>query len=268
MNDETTKLSPPGPGRHALTEIVGLPNQAGFGQAFNESINDEAPRNQAGFGRAFNEIPYVSGATPGETCSSLGNPVSPAPVASPPWADLTARWGATHRDPAAYPPGVIPWLTQEVPPWGSLHQDIGHEQRRTHPAWIVLLVALTGVALLLAGVLTQRSNWLPASVPLIGADSGYAACKAIASGDKPTAGSKVWSQDDYRAARRVFIDSRYPDVRTNGVRLIDIAWQLQGLEEGETLGALAYIGAFTNAYTGLSGGCADLGFTLPKLGEK
>lgn len=177
---------------------------------------------------------------------------------APAWADLIAQHGALpHTDG----PGV--------PPWGSLHQDIGHEPtpQRSTLVLVAVLIGLTLGVLFATGVLIQRNNLLPASVPLIGKDSGVAACETMAAGNSPTGeqGSKVWTERDYRAARSVFADSRYPAIRDNGTRMIDLSWQINGMGKDD-LGMLAFIGPLTDAYAGLTGGCAEQGYTIPALG--
>jgi hypothetical protein len=93
-----------------------------------------------------------------------------------------------------------------------------------------------------------------------------AACEAIAKGQPPVHTSGIMTEADYRKAREVFADSRYPSIRDNGVRLMDLAWQAQGMGKNN-LGVLALMGGISDAYSGLAGGCAAEGYTIPSLGE-
>ena len=189
-----------------------------------------------------------------------GGPVGPVPVVAGPW-DTAAAWGAAAPLPEADNTSTERlWISPGVAPWAPGHRRKGWPRS----TWLGLAAILLGV-LAIAGFAVQRSNLLPAGVPVIGMDSGVAACKAISSGTKPTGSGEQVSQDKYREMRSVFADSRYPAIRDNGVKLIDTAWQIQAIPAGEEMGALVYIGAFTGAYAGLSGGCAEQGYTIPPL---
>jgi len=173
------------------------------------------------------------------------------PVQVPAWVDLVAQHGFSTG-----PEGQeLPWPTEPT------HKNV---QR---VLWLVL-IGLTLTVLAAAGYLVQHNNWLPVSVPLIGKDSGVAACETIANGGGVAgSGDTTWSAADYRAARQVFADSRYPAIRDNGVQLMDLAWQMQGLK-ADDMGLLLYVTPMTNAYAGLAGGCAEVGYTIPALGSK
>lgn len=166
-----------------------------------------------------------------------GRSVYPAQV--PAWADITAQYTLPHTDGPA------------VPPW-PIEPTRKNSQRAL---WLVLII-LTLLVLEAAGYLVQRNS----------GDTGVAACKAMATGQGP--GGKDadnWSAADYAQARQIFADSSYPAIRDNGTLLVDLTWQMKGLGEGD-FGLLAFVGPFTNAYAGLSGGCAEVGYTLPPLG--
>lgn len=138
------------------------------------------------------------------------------------------------------------------------------------PTWkipAILVMTLATLVLVTVSVAVRSQNLLPAWVPVLGMDSGVAACKAISEGAKPIQPGEgdEFTQDDYREFRQVFADSRYSAIRDNGVKLIDNAWQIRSIPEGEEMGALAYVGALTSAYAGLSGGCAEVGYPIPAL---
>jgi len=178
----------------------------------------------------------------------------------PVWADLAAQhgWSRTgrHEDRG----DGRPWTSPGEPPWGS--------QAGAASPWPLrlTLAALVAVVVFLAGLLVQRMNWLPVGVPLIGKDSGYAACEAIHEGKAPVKAKGIMTLDQYRQAREVFADSRYEAIRSNGTKLMDLAWQAQGMGDNN-LGVLALMGGVADAYSGLAGGCASVGITIPSLGE-
>ena len=173
----------------------------------------------------------------------------------PVWADLTARHGSPIESGPDF--GAAGMHTWEPEPgeraWSRTGTVLG----------IVLLVALV---LGVAGFVVQRMNLLPASVPLIGKDTGVAACEEISKGRAPVSTSGIMTQDQYKQARKVFADSRYEAIRTNGTKLMDLAWQAQGMGENN-LGVLALMGGVADAYSGLAGGCSSVGYTIPSLGK-
>lgn len=187
-------------------------------------------------------------------------PVNPAlkePTTSLPiWASAGANHGAARQTGPDF--GAAGMHTWEPEPG----------ERSWNRAGTVLGVTILVVLVLLgAGFLVQRMNWLPASVPLIGKDTGVAACEAIAKGQPPVQAKGVMNQDQYKQAREVFADSRYEAIRTNGTKLMDLAWQAQGMGDNN-LGVLALMGGVADAYSGLAGGCASVGYTIPSLGAK
>lgn len=173
----------------------------------------------------------------------------------PLWADLTARHGTpAEREPDFGAAGMHTWEPQPGERgWNRAGTVLG----------IVLLVALV---LGVAGFVVQRLNWLPAGVPLIGKDTGVAACQAISEGKAPVSAKGIMTLDQYKQVREVFADSRYEAIRINGVQLMDLAWQAQGMGDNN-LGVLALMGGVADAYSGLAGGCASVGYTIPSLGK-
>lgn len=173
----------------------------------------------------------------------------------PIWADLTHQHGAPRETGPDF--GAAGMHTWEPEPGERAWNRTG--------TWLGLIL----VAALFLGVIgfaIQRLNWLPASVPLIGKDSGVAACEAISKGQAPVKAKGVMTLDQYRQAREVFADSRYPAIRDNGTKLMDLAWQAQGMGSNN-LGVLALVGPISDAYSGLAGGCDAVGYTIPSLGS-
>lgn len=181
----------------------------------------------------------------------------------PIWAELAAQHGWSNTGRHEDRGDGRPWTSPEPPPWAT--PQPGERGWSTIGTWLGVTL-LAGLVLFLAGLFVQRQNWLPASVPLIGKDTGVAACEAIHNGQAPVKAKGIMSEADYRKARAVFADSRYPDIRNNGTRLMDLAWQAQGMGSNN-LGVLAVIGAIGDAYSGLAGGCASVGYTIPSLGS-
>lgn len=197
--------------------------------------------------------------------------------------DTFAAHGAPP-EPPIQPDTERPWASPGTPPWGSLSQDIGHRAPRSRGRDLVartgwrenlaamnpsvkypVIGALVIVLVTLAALAVQRSNLLPAGVPLVGKDKGLAACEAIQHGSAPVGPGTKTSPGDFEKVRAAFADSRYPAIRDNGVRLMDLAVQIASLGKEPGIGALAYVQSFTEAYAGLAGGCAAVGHPIPAL---
>lgn len=189
------------------------------------------------------------------------------PPVVPGWAAATERWGRTGELPP-HPPVGYETQTITTPPPLPGWNDNEPKPRR----WVGLLVAgIAAVFLILAGTLIQRSDMVPAGVPLIGKDSGVALCEVMAGGGGPTgkaktdaAGTKL-PEDKIREVRGMFADSRHEAIRINGVRMMDLVVEIQALGSDPGFAALAYVGSFTEAYAGLAGGCAEVGHAIPAL---
>jgi Spy/CpxP family protein refolding chaperone len=187
--------------------------------------------------------------------------------------DHLATWGHGQGVP---PPvgGEREQLSPGQPPW---EPEKPSTLTRLMPFFIVLGMLLLLLALF--GVIAQRTNTLPQWVPLIGKDTGVAACEAIANqgnlrgvADQDGAGPGTrMTESEYRQIRDIFADSRYPSIRDNGTRMADYAWQLQAIgadkDAEAALAALPLLQPMTQAYAGLAGGCADHGYTIPALGS-
>lgn len=133
----------------------------------------------------------------------------------------------------------------------------------------VLIVLLFTVAV--AGFGLRSTNALPAWVPLVGMDSGVALCKAITESGK-VSDAPVAKTDlgEIRRVRALFADSRYEDIRINGVAMMDLGAQFatmkNGGQEAELGTALALVGPMMTANAGLAGGCREHGYEIPAMG--
>lgn len=143
-----------------------------------------------------------------------------------------------------------------------------YQQKRSIPYFWIIVVVATAV---LAGAGLRMNNVLPAGVPLVGMDSGVALCKAIAEqgsvGDAPVAQTDL---AEIQRVRALFADSRYDDLRMNGVTMMDLSAQFvtMGAESGDLGTALALVGPMMTANAGLAGGCREHGFEIPMMGAK
>lgn len=136
---------------------------------------------------------------------------------------------------------------------------------------LTLAIAACVVALSALGFVVQRNNLLPVGVPILGKDSGIAACEAMASkASKPVVNeSKApGTAEQFAQLRGVFADSRYPEIRENGTKFVDVVRQVTALGEDSGMAGLVFIGPLTESYSGLASACADHGYTIPALGDK
>jgi hypothetical protein len=74
-------------------------------------------------------------------------------------------------------------------------------------------------------------------------------------------GKKI-TEVQYRRTRKQFEDSRKPRIGEHGTALVDLAWQMQEIPQGQELGALAFIGPIGEHISGLQTACADEGIIL------
>lgn len=145
-----------------------------------------------------------------------------------------------------------------------------YRERRTPTARMLLIVAVIGaITFGIVGVILQRGNVLPAGVPLLGKDTGIAACEALAqSAGTPgsdQAPATILSDGDKQKLRGVFEDSRYAEIREPGVRFVDLALQIEAMGPDAGLAALPLVGPLTESYAALAGGCGQHGHALPAL---
>jgi hypothetical protein len=195
----------------------------------------------------------------------------------PPWADFAYEHGQQYERPTAQPmsPAGDNYPPMSPPPWGSFSDDLNRRaaagQNRGRPLVLGLLTAALMLLLLLSAFLVQRNNLLPVGVPVLGKDTGVAICEVMSrgagpTGEKNTDGStKELTATEIRKLRSLFADSRYEAIRINGMRMTDVLVQIEALGPDAGFGALAFIGSFADAYAGLAGGCADVGYPLPAL---
>lgn len=144
------------------------------------------------------------------------------------------------------------------------------QRKKAKWPWVVVAVGSIFGVLMVLGYQLRASNVVDYRVPVIGADSGYAMCVAIANQDNKTVssnGDNEISEDEYQRTRKLFSESRYEAIRVNGTKFVDLVWQISGLSKESALAALPMVGQLTDSYAGLSGGCAEQGVTLPRLGD-
>jgi hypothetical protein len=199
--------------------------------------------------------------------ASLG-PEAPVPVVPghqevPSWADLTNEWGR-GPDPAPVSPAVQGYPPMNPPPWMTDPQ-----KPAGRPIILAVLIAMLVTAMFSAGLLVQRLDLLPVSVPLVGKDTGVALCQVMAKGDGPTENATTpgapIDAKQLAQIRAAFGDSRHEGIRVNGTKMIDLIAQIQALGEEPDMGALIYISAMADAYAGLAGSCAAVGHPLPAM---
>lgn len=156
----------------------------------------------------------------------------------------------------------------QVPAWAELAAQHGWSRTARHeasPDPRKTRAVLIGVLVVLALFVLGASAYLITTH--LQRDSGVAACKAMVSGAGPAGkGDRDWTATEYLKARQTFADSNRPAIRDNGVRLVDVIWQMQGLNPDD-LGNLVFVNTLVSAYAGLAGGCAEAGYTLPPLGS-
>jgi hypothetical protein len=208
----------------------------------------------------------------------------PASDIDPPVSDMGSGIYARHpakpprHDYYTHPSG--PALGERPPSYDQAFTtpdfyDSEADARRRVRRGLILVVGLMVVAVIIGmAVAVQRVNALPASVPLIGKDTGLAACEAAASGkdirgeEKQGTPDAVMTEQQYRQARAIFADSRYAEIRDPGVQMIDLMWQVQAVMKTEDgMAALTLVQPLTRAYTELAGGCAKHGHIIPALGS-
>ncbi|MEK8107642.1 hypothetical protein NKG94_25990 [Micromonospora sp. M12] len=94
---------------------------------------------------------------------------------------------------------------------------------------LIAVAAFVGVLALAAGGLAVYDGFIKE-------DSGVAACRAMSEGrlldgSAKDSGDDELTEAEYREARKIFEDSRKPEIREHGTALVDILWQLQDAED-------------------------------------
>lgn len=132
-------------------------------------------------------------------------------------------------------------------------------------------------AVLAVGFATRLLGVVPYWVPVVGEDSGVAACAAIAASGSTRvdggAGEGATDAEKVRDVRAMFDNSRDEGIRENGVELMDLSAQVQGIVGGENAGEsfgtlVALMGPISSAYAGLAGACAEHGYIIPPMEGK
>ncbi|MEU4472809.1 hypothetical protein [Micromonospora sp. NPDC023888] len=170
-----------------------------------------------------------------------------------------------------YQPGGPVYPPQQYQPHPIGQQDLGSDQPGHLPPpppagtssrkpLLFAAVAFVVLLMLLATGFTVYEGFIKE-------DSGVAACKAMAEGRDPDGTSKGTGEDElteaeYRKTRKLFEDSRHEDIREHGTALVDLAWQISQLPDGQEMGAIAFLGPVETATTGLQTACADQGVIL------
>jgi hypothetical protein len=150
-----------------------------------------------------------------------------------------------QHQPAEWPPTAA-GMTPSAPPAAPSRKPL-----------IVAAAAALAVLLLAVGGYGLYDRF-------IREDTGVAACKAMREGKKADGSAKGSGDDklteaEYRQARRVFEDSRHDDIREHGTALMDLAWQMSQIPNGQEMGALAFMGPMTTHMSGLQTACANQG---------
>ncbi|MDG4840820.1 hypothetical protein O7631_30200 [Micromonospora sp. WMMD967] len=158
-------------------------------------------------------------------------------------------------------PAPQQWPNPPVDTHGHHGQETPPPARSSHTFLIVAGAAV--VAVLVLGV----GGWAVYD-RFIKEDSGIAACRAMAEDKNIDGTAKTSGEDDklteaeYREARKIFEDSRHDKIREHGTALMDIAWQVDQMPDGETGGALALLGPMGTHVSGLQTACADEGYIV------
>ncbi|WP_436529295.1 hypothetical protein [Actinoplanes sp. HUAS TT8] len=163
-------------------------------------------------------------------------------VSYPPTQPYTDPYGQAGSVPgyAAYEPGG-----RQAPP------------RRPLWPWLAAVAALS-LALVAGGgwILYDR---------VLREDSGVAACKSLAAGEKTgpaSSGDDTLTRDEYLRMRKIFADSHYADLREHGTKLMDILWQVSQIGTDNEAAAMAYLQPLTEHVSGLQSACADHGVII------
>lgn len=173
--------------------------------------------------------------------------------------------GHHHPQPAA----THGWPAQPVPPapapQGWPQPPEFHTPPPKRRTGLILAAAVVAGLLVLTGV--GYVAW-----QRFGPDPGIAACEAMAAKKSPVSdsanrGGDKLTKAQYLELRDVFDGSRHDDIRTAGLKLVDVLWQISQIPEGEEFGALAFIGTATSAMTELTGACANHGIVVSLQGD-
>ncbi|MEO3925271.1 hypothetical protein ABGB07_15580 [Micromonosporaceae bacterium B7E4] len=142
--------------------------------------------------------------------------------------------------------------------------DLGAPAAHPRPRRSPILAA--GIATLVALIVIFGVGYV-VYTQFIREDTGIAACKAIRdggtiTGEPKSENSDKLTEDEYRELRSLFEDSDKEKIREHGTALVDLAWQISQMPDGQEMGALAFIGPMGTHVAGLQTACADEGIII------
>lgn len=95
-------------------------------------------------------------------------------------------------------------------------------------------------------------------------DPGVEFCEHIRD-SVDTEPASVVTEDDYQRVLSKVSESKLPEIREPGMRLVSLSWQAQQLDESAGLEAMELVGPIIESYVDLSSGCAQHDVVLPPL---
>ncbi len=95
-------------------------------------------------------------------------------------------------------------------------------------------------------------------------DPGVQFCEHIRD-SADTEPANVVTEDDYQRVLSKVSESKYPEIREPGMRLVSLSWQAQQLDDDAGLEAMGLVGPIVESYVDLSSGCAQHDVVLPSL---
>ncbi|SCL29173.1 hypothetical protein GA0074692_2677 [Micromonospora pallida] len=123
----------------------------------------------------------------------------------------------------------------------------------------LIIAGITALAVLFTGTIGYAA-W----EGFIREDTGVAACKAMRDGKQmdgreKTNGDDKMTEAEYREARAIFEESHYEKLEEHGTAIVDLAWQIQNLGDGNEMAAVAFAEPMKTHLSGLQSACADQG---------
>lgn len=95
-------------------------------------------------------------------------------------------------------------------------------------------------------------------------DPGVQFCEHIRD-SVDTEPASVVTEDDYQRVLSKVSESKLPEIREPGMRLVSLSWQAQQLGDDAGLEAVGLVGPIIESYVDLSSGCAQHDVVLPPL---
>ncbi len=96
-------------------------------------------------------------------------------------------------------------------------------------------------------------------------DPGIVACQSIRDNTESSGSTEGLTEQEYQETRELLSQSNHDKIRTHGLKLLDLSWQLQDLDEDAGFEALPLLESFMDTYIDFSGACASQGVVIPKL---